>query len=74
MLEVHGAEVSALRRVGGLLELRVFNPCDETAEVLLPGRRGWLVDLRGRVLDPVVERLTLRPWGITTVRLADDGS
>ncbi len=47
MLSVHGAEVSALRRVAQTLELRVFNPSAEETTVSLPGSSGWLVDLRG---------------------------
>jgi hypothetical protein len=67
-LEVGGAEVSAVRRTpAGGLELRVFNPTGEAAEVRLPGRRGWVVDLRGRPLAPFEERLPLRPWELATV-------
>ena len=44
-LAVHGAEVSALHRVGGVLEARVFNPTAQPAAVSFPGRAGWLVDL-----------------------------
>ncbi len=73
-LEVHGAEVSAVRREAGLVELRVFNPGDETVEVAIPGRRGWLVDLRGDVTDGVADRFPLRPRGIATVRLAEPGA
>jgi alpha-mannosidase len=69
LLEVSGAQVSSLRRVGGLLELRVFNPSDEPAHVALAGRRGWLVDLRGEALEPFADGFALRPWGIATARL-----
>ncbi|MCK4177880.1 glycoside hydrolase family 38 N-terminal domain-containing protein [Aciditerrimonas ferrireducens] len=71
-LAVHGAEVSALRRVHGGLELRVFNPRPAPTEVRLPGRRGWLVDLRGRPLEPFTEGLPLRAFGIATLWLPDD--
>jgi hypothetical protein len=71
-LEVAGdVEVSALRRVAGELELRVWNPGDDATVVELPGRRGWLVDLRGRPLEPFEGRFELGPWRIATVRLAD---
>ena len=46
-LTVHGAEVSALHRVAGVLEVRVFNPTPEPTVVSFAGRTGWLVDLRG---------------------------
>ncbi|MDQ1391304.1 MAG: 2-O-(6-phospho-alpha-D-mannosyl)-D-glycerate hydrolase [Acidimicrobiaceae bacterium] len=68
-LDLRGAEVSALLRVGGRLEVRVFNPCDEEATVVVPGRGGWLVDLRGAQLERFEESFTLRPWGIATARL-----
>jgi hypothetical protein len=69
-LEVEGAEVSAVHRVaGGALEVRVFNPGPETAEVDVGSARGWLVDLRGRPLSPVDGRLSLRPFGLATLRL-----
>ena len=69
-LSVTGAQVSAVRRVGGdLLEVRVFNPGAEEATVGLGGRTGWLVDLRDRPLEPVTGSFRLRPWGIATVHL-----
>jgi mannosylglycerate hydrolase len=70
-LEVHGAEVSSVRRHDGALEMRVFNPSDEPATVQVPGRTGWLVDLRGRTEAPFEGQLDLRPWGIATLRLDD---
>ncbi|MGA2520671.1 MAG: glycoside hydrolase family 38 C-terminal domain-containing protein, partial [Acidimicrobiales bacterium] len=68
-LEVEGAEVSSVRRVAGLLEVRVFNPTDDAVTVGLGERSGWLVDLRGRTLEPVVGSFELGPFGIATVRL-----
>ncbi len=69
-LTVDGAEVSSVRRVDGDLEVRVFNPTDETATVDLGGRTARLVDLRGRDLAAVDGSFDLRPHGIATVRLA----
>ena len=68
MLEVRGAEVSAVQRVGGMLEVRVFNPTDAAVTVSFGDRRGWLVDLRGGTLEPVDGSCPLRPHGIATVR------
>jgi mannosylglycerate hydrolase len=70
-LTVTGAEVSAVRRGGGAnrLVVRVFNPSPDDATVELAGRRGWLVDLRDRPLEPVDGSFRLRPWGIATVSL-----
>lgn len=68
-LEVNGAQISAVQRVGGLLEVRVFNPSQVAADVSLPGRSGWLVDLRGRSIEAFDETFELRPWGIATARL-----
>jgi hypothetical protein len=70
-LAVAGAVVSAVVREGGALTVRVFNPRDEPAEVRIDGRRGWLVDLRGRPLAPFEGVFTLRPWGIATAALSD---
>jgi mannosylglycerate hydrolase len=70
LLTVTGAEVSALRQVGGSLELRVFNPTDEEATVRVEGRSGWLIDLRGLPIEPFDGDFPLRPWGIATARLA----
>ncbi len=69
-LDVTGAEVSAVRRVGDDLEVRVFNPTDRATTVAVAGRRGRLVDLRGRPGDAFEESFTLRPWGIATARLS----
>jgi hypothetical protein len=65
-LEISGAEVSSLRRVAGGLELRVWNPSDRSTRVDLPGRRGWLVDLRGRPVAPFEGGFDLAPWRIAT--------
>ena len=70
-LAVHGAEVSALHRVGGVLEARVFNPTAQPAVVSFPGRAGWLVDLRGYPLEAFEGSFELRPFGIATARLRD---
>ncbi len=69
-LSVTGAEVSALRRVGGLLEVRVFNPTEHPTTVVIEGHSGHLVDLRGFPQAPFAESFALRPFGIATARLA----
>jgi hypothetical protein len=71
-LTVHGVELSSLQVVDGLTELRVFNPRPDPVFAVLPGRRGWEVDLRGRTLGSFEERFELRPFGIATLRLAAD--
>jgi mannosylglycerate hydrolase len=70
-LAVEGAKVSALRRAPGGLEVRVFNPTDAETTVRIDGRKGWVVDLRGRPLEPFEGRLALAPWRIATLRLDD---
>jgi mannosylglycerate hydrolase len=69
---VEGAEVSALRRVHGVLEVRVFNPTTAPATVTLPGHSGWLVDLRGYPEQAFEGSFALRPFGIATARLRAD--
>jgi alpha-mannosidase len=69
--EVFGARVSSLRRHDGLLELRVFNPSDVVAEVSLPGRQGWLIDLRGKPLQAFEDTVTLAPQEFATLRLTE---
>ncbi len=68
-LTVRGAEVSSVRRQTGQLEVRVFNPAAAACRVELPGRSGWLVDLRGRPVAPFEGSFDLRAHGIATVRL-----
>jgi mannosylglycerate hydrolase len=68
-LTVEGARVSSVRRNAGAIEVRVFNPTDDSTTVELPGRTGWLVDLRGRPVAPFEGSFPLRPHGIATVRL-----
>ena len=70
-LTVVGAEVSALRRVAGALELRVFNPSGSTTTVRAEGHRGWLVDLRGRPLAAFDGAFDLGPWVLATARLSE---
>ncbi len=71
-LTVRGAEVSAVRREAGCLEVRVFNPRSTPTVVRIPGRSGWLIDLRGRPVGPFAGQFDLRAHGIATARL--DGS
>jgi hypothetical protein len=68
-LTVRGAQVSALRRIDGELELRVWNPQAAETTVEVPGHGGWLVDLRGRPVERWDGAFPLRPWGIATARL-----
>ena len=69
MLNVSGAEVSAVRRDGGLHEVRVFNPRSAPTTVTIHGRAGWLVDLRGYPERPFEDCFELRPFEIATARL-----
>jgi mannosylglycerate hydrolase len=71
-LTVEGAQVSALHRVAGVLEARVFNPSAESTVVSFAGRSGWLVDLRGYPLEPFEGSFELGPFRIATARLRDD--
>ena len=71
-LSVTGAEVSAVRRVAGRLEIRAFNPTDDWTTVRVDGRTGWLVDLRGRAVERFTGSFDLRPHGIQTVALDGD--
>jgi mannosylglycerate hydrolase len=68
-LSIEGAQVSAVRRDGGSLEVRVFNPTPDEATVTLAGQAGWLVDLRGYPERPFEGSFLLRPFGIATARL-----
>jgi hypothetical protein len=68
-LTINGAEVAALHRLDGAIEMRVFNPTDETVTVELPGHSGRLVDLQGRRVAQWSESFALRAWGIATARL-----
>ena len=68
-LTVTGAEVSAVTRADGRVSVRVFNPSDAPTQVAIEGRHGWLVDLRGRTLEPFEGRFELRPHGIATAVL-----
>ncbi len=70
-LVVDGAEVSAVTRGRGGLELRVFNPTPTPTAVRLEGRSGWLVDLRGRPVAPFSDAFELGPWRIASARLAE---
>ncbi|MGI8686162.1 MAG: alpha-mannosidase, partial [Acidimicrobiales bacterium] len=71
---VEGAEVSALQRVAGSLELRVFNPTSVPTTVRIDGHTGWLVDLRGRPVKSFDGEFDLGPWAIATARLASDSA
>ncbi len=68
-LTVTGAEVTAVRRAPGGLEVRVCNPSDEGTLVSVDGRSGWLVDLRGQPVERWDSSFVLRAWGIATARI-----
>ena len=65
-LSVTGAEVSAIVRVADQLHVRLFNPSAEPTTVEVAGRRGWLLDLRGRPLCAFEGTFELTPWQIAT--------
>jgi alpha-mannosidase len=68
-LTVRGAEVAALQRQDGAIEIRVFNPRDEETTVEIPGHAGVLIDLRGEPVARWTGGFKLRPGGIATARL-----
>jgi hypothetical protein len=70
-LTIDGAQVSAVRREAGALEVRVFNPSDSPTQVTIEDRSGWLVDLRGAPISPFEGRFELRAHGIATARITD---
>ncbi|HET9728239.1 MAG TPA: glycoside hydrolase family 38 C-terminal domain-containing protein, partial [Acidimicrobiia bacterium] len=74
-LSVEGAEVSALLRTPGAVQLRVFrsdaNEGVVTIERAGVPARGWIVDLRGAPLAPFIGEVTLRPWELCTLALKD---
>ncbi len=70
-LAVDGAEVSAVRREGGAVEIRVFNPGDAPTSVSVGGRSGQLVDLAGRPVGAFEGGFELGPRQLATARLAD---
>ena len=63
--------MSAVVREAGQLTVRVFNPRAEPTTVTIAGHDGWLMDLRGRPVEPFHESFTLEPWRIATAQLSD---
>ena len=70
-LTVDGAVVSAVTRVPGAIEVRLFNPSATPRRATFGARSGWTVDLRSRPLSPFEGGVDLGPWEIVTVRLPD---
>jgi hypothetical protein len=68
-LRVEGAELSALYRRAGAIEIRLFNPRDSPATVVLAGHSGWLVDLLGQPQSRWSDHFELAPWAFATARL-----
>jgi hypothetical protein len=70
-LSVSGAEVSALYRRSGRLEVRVFNPGQQASRVEIPGHSGCLVDLSGNpvAMSEWVGGFELEGRRIATARL-----
>jgi mannosylglycerate hydrolase len=76
-LRVEGAEVSAVRREGETLMVRVFNASTEASTVTVEQAgapaRGFVVDLVGRPHDPFDGAVPLGPWQIATLALSEPG-
>jgi len=70
-LSIDGCEVSALRREGGLLEVRIFNPWGKSATVSLPGQKGFFVNLLGAPGERFEDSFELGPYQIATLRIED---
>jgi hypothetical protein len=70
-LAVDGAEVSAVRRCDGELEIRLFNPSEAPTSVSMNGRSGRLVDLAGRPIGAFDGSFELGPRQLATARLAN---
>ncbi|MEY2470308.1 MAG: 2-O-(6-phospho-alpha-D-mannosyl)-D-glycerate hydrolase [Actinomycetota bacterium] len=68
-LSVVGAEVSAVVRVPGGIEVRLWNPSDEPSVATIVDGVGWVVDLRGRPVRPFEGSTTLGAWEILTIRM-----
>ncbi len=68
-LSVEGAEVSSVQRVPGGIEVRLWNPSDESAVATISDGVGWVVDLLGRPVRPFEGETTLGAWEILTVRM-----
>ena len=64
-----GAQVSAITREAGALHVRLFNPGATATTATVEGRRGWVLDLRGRPVRPFEEHVALGPWEIATLAL-----
>jgi alpha-mannosidase len=69
LLDVRGAEVSAVLRDDDGLVLRVYNPRPTSSTLFVDGRRGRIVDLRGADLGPFDGTIELGPWQIATLTL-----
>ena len=71
---VAGADVSSVvRDHEGRLVVRVFETTGAPGTVVIEGRCGRVVDLRGRDLGPFDGSLALGPWEIATLRLDGPG-
>lgn len=68
-LSVTGAEVSAITRVPGGIEIRVWNPSEASSTLRITDGVGWIVDLRGRPLKPFEGEAELGKWEILTIRM-----
>ena len=51
--------------------MRVFNPRPEPTTVVIDGRHGWVLDLRGRPVHAFEGGFELGPWQIATAALAE---
>jgi hypothetical protein len=70
-VRLQGIAVDAVVREDGALLVRGHEPHGRDGELVIEGRTGTVVDLRGRFDAAFDGRLALRPHQIVTVRLDD---
>lgn len=70
-IQIEGAEVSCVRALHtNLLEVRIFNPFSESVEAKV-NRKGWVVNLAGRLVQEFNGSILLGPFKIVTLWLTD---
>ncbi|MBK5221764.1 MAG: alpha-mannosidase [Acidimicrobiia bacterium] len=69
LLDVHGAQVSAVLGGAERARVRVFNPTSAPVVVRLDGQAGWIEDLSSQPQNRFDGEVELGPWAIATLSL-----
>jgi alpha-mannosidase len=73
-LKISGCQVSSLIKNNDQIQIRIFNPTEDSKTASIENGSGLIVDLLDNPIEPFDGAVELRPFGIATIRLSGIGN